>query len=133
MHSHPVLPSALLPCPPPPASHSTVPFPVDAYLKRIDGVAQHVRANLGATGLLAQGADPALVLQVVERSIFAEPWQREEPLQGSGSRVVSLGYRAPPYGRTALPPRYGEGLVAAEGWQGAAGSMLTGGRNVAAH
>ena len=52
------------------ATLSTVPFPVDAYLRRIDGVAQHVRASLGAKGLLPQerqpAPDPEHVLQVME-------------------------------------------------------------------
>eukprot|EP00983_Pelagomonas_calceolata_P056122 1144448-Pelagomonas_calceolata.AAC.8 len=48
------------------ATLSTVPFPVDSYLRRIDGIAQHVRANLGAQGLLPDGGaqpDPQKVLQ----------------------------------------------------------------------
>jgi len=49
------------------ATLSTVPFPVDAYMRRIDGVAQHVRACLDAKSLLPKDGhrpDPRLVLQV---------------------------------------------------------------------
>jgi hypothetical protein len=78
------------------ASSSTVPFPVDAYLRRIAACTSHVRKQLdlqrgGVQGWIQSNSEqrggPQHVLAVIEAALFATPAARPECLALLGPQL----------------------------------------------